>query len=368
MDISRFDADAFGKQIRSRALASLRAYERPTDDAAVVPVDADTAIATFLEELVALDPARDANALIVAVENLAFGSPTITHAILPTLQASVLLKRCGSESQKAEYLPTLLKRSSRDPVSMLLLEDGGRGPTEWCTTADRVGSQWRINGRKVAVNMTGTDLHLVAAKTSADRPVAFLIRGARPGQPDRTEPLTSSLALKASRLGTVDLIDDLVDEADRLSGVDDQPLALAKAIGFSRLLLGAVALGTADASLAYAQDWVVNRTAFGKSLSAFEGVAFDIADTDTRLNASRYLLRQVAYNIEHAESVASIDDMVARTLARAITMCAIATTDGIQLMGVHGIIHEHPQELFYRTASSLSTLDLDPTRSSFRLL
>jgi alkylation response protein AidB-like acyl-CoA dehydrogenase len=368
MDSSRFNGDAFGEKIRSRALAGLRAYERPTDNAAVVPVDADTAIATFLEELGALDPVLDATALIVAVENLAFGSPTITHAIFPTLQASVLLKRCGSERQKAQYLPTLLRRGGRDPVSMLLLEDGGRGPTEWCTVADRVGSQWRISGRKVAVNMTGTDLHLVAAKTIADRPVAFLVSGARPGKPSRNEPLTPSLALKASRLGTVVLTNDLVDEADRLSGVDDQPLALARAIGFSRLLLGAVALGTADASLAYAKNWVVNRTAFGKTLSTFEGVAFDIADTDTRLNASRYLLRQVAHNIEHAESVESIDDMVARTLARATTACAIATTDGIQLMGVHGILHEHPQELFYRTASSLSTLDLDPTRSSFRLL
>jgi alkylation response protein AidB-like acyl-CoA dehydrogenase len=370
MTQSLSDACVLGEKMRLRSLADLRPHERHADSEAAVPVDADEVVAAVLRELSTLDPVADAVTLMIAVENLAFGSPTITHAILPTIQTLVLLESCGSRSQKDKYIPTVLQSAGRNPVSMLMIESGGVGPSEWCTVARRVRSEWRVSGTKVAVNLNGTDLHLVAAKsgTSQVNPVVFLASGARPGQTRNDAPQASSLALKASRLGSIALSEAVFAEADRLSGTDDRPLALAQAIGYSRLLLGAVALGAAFASLTYAQEWVVKRTAFGKPLSAFEGVAFDIADTDTRLNASRYVLRQVAHDIHFAESVAKVDDMVARTLARVTTACAIAATDGVQLMGVHGIIHEHPQELFYRTAGSLSVLDVDPLRSSFRLI
>jgi alkylation response protein AidB-like acyl-CoA dehydrogenase len=157
-------------------------------------------------------------------------------------------------------------------------------------------------------------------------------------------------------------------EADRLRGTDSNPLESRQSVGFARLLLGAVAIGAASASMSYAQKWATTRYAFGKPLAAYEGVAFDIADHDTRLSMARLTLRKAAHDVHQAIDSESIDSIVARTLARVTSISAAACSDGVQLMGVHGIINEHPQELFYRTAGSLSALDSDPLQAGvFRL-
>ena len=145
--------------------------------------------------------AEGAAALVAAVEGMAFGAPTITHAVLPTIQASLLLDRCGTPDQKARHHPDLAKLDGRNPVSMLLVEEGGVGPGEWRTTAERVGERWHVDGGKTAVNMNGSDFHLLAARTRNGAIATFLLKGDRPGQDVRNRPAPPTLAGGAGARG-----------------------------------------------------------------------------------------------------------------------------------------------------------------------
>jgi alkylation response protein AidB-like acyl-CoA dehydrogenase len=284
--------------------------------------------------------------------------------VLPTIQAALLVQRCGSDGQRERLLPGLTA-VGENAARVLLLESNGRGTAEWGTTALRDRDNWTINGRKVAVNDNGGKLCVIVAAADGGAAQIFAVAANPPGLSLRNAEAQPTMALGASRIGTVDLNGVVLTEEDRLSSDGADTL---QAVALSRLLLGAISLGCATASLDYARDWVVNRTAFGKKLAAFEGVAFDVADVDTKLQAAQFTLRQVAYDVQSMDDAEAIDDLVARTLARVTAVCASAATDGVQLMGVHGIIHDHPQELFHRTASALSVLDADPLRAGFQIL
>jgi alkylation response protein AidB-like acyl-CoA dehydrogenase len=352
-------------ELREQALKELRPFDREADETRAVPPAARQALATLLQALRSAAAADDASALLSAVEAVAFGSPTLAHAVLPKVQAALLVSRCADDAQRARLEESLA--SVDELTAVLLTESSGRGPGEWSTTAAPHAAQWRVNGRKIAVHGGTAGPALLAAVGEDGDIRIFAIPADNAGLTYVGEADEPTLALGASRLRAVDIADLAVGESDRLGAADSHPVVARRAVALSRLLLGALAVGTAAASLSYAEDWAVKRYAFGRPLAAFEGVAFDIADHDTRLSMARLMLPKAADAVTHATDNDEIDTVVARTLARVTSICAAAATDGVQLMGVHGIIHEHPQELFHRTASSLAVLDIDPLQSGFRL-
>jgi alkylation response protein AidB-like acyl-CoA dehydrogenase len=348
------------------ASLALRAFDRPADANRAVPAAAIPILSSMLESVIqqaAEGPVAD---ILAGVEAMAFESPTLAHAALSKVQAAVLVIKLGTREQRAAALPAFTSAATLTPL--LMTESNGRGPTEWDTAATATGDEWTIHGRKLGVHGGPGKPAVIVARTPDGGIQSFLLDEGTGGAAMRVAAPAASLALGASRLSTVELSDLRVKEAARMSGADASAMEAARAVGVARLLLGAVSLGTAAAAMAYAQSWATTRHAFGKPLAAFEGVAFDIADHDTRLSMARLTLSKAAHNVGHSIDAAAIDDLVGRTLARVTSLSAAAAIDGVQLLGVHGIIHEHPQELFHRTASSLSTLDTDPLRGGFRLL
>ena len=350
--------------IRKVAVDVLRPLDWQSDANRKIAKEAAPELGQLLDRIVSLDARRDCLDIFAATQDLAYGAPGIAHAILPTVQAALIIQRCGSNEQQSRLLPLL--RGRRDNAAcVLLLESQGRGPSEWETVAKESEGTWRVNGCKVGVNDNGGMVCIVGAKTASGKIELFAMAERPPGlRPDRQSPVPT-MALGASALAVMHVDNISLPEHTRLvAGVE----SVSGAIALSRLLLGSIAIGAASASLEYAQEWVKKRTAFGKPLAAFEAVAFDIADVDTRLQAAHMSLHQAAHDVSEMTDIWAIDDRVARTLARVTTVCASAAIDGVQLMGVHGIIHEHPQEHFHRIASSLSVLDADPSRSTFQLI
>lgn len=351
--------------VRASAVETLRHFDRQADSDRDIPADATSAVREIVSGILAIDPVKDIHGLFSAVEDFAYGAPGIAHAVLPTIQGAVLVGRCGSEGQRVRFLARAAN-TGRNIALLLLTEDSGRGASEWCTHAKRAEDKWVINGQKSGVNNNGHEFAIIAAKDGTGGIGLFSIEdshlfGAEGG--NREFP---TMALGASCLSEVAIDNIVVDDHDRLarsSSVD-----AIRAVAQSRLLVGAISLGTANASLDYARQWVTKRMAFGKPLAAFEGVAFDVADSDIKLQAAHFMLHHVLDELESIDDIDAIDDKVGRALVRVKAVAAAVAIDGVQLMGVHGIIHEHPQELFHRTASSLAVLDSDPLMSGYALL
>ena len=113
----------------------------------------------------------------------------------------------------------------------------------------------------------------------------------------------------------------------------------------SRLAWCALAVGTGQAVLDYVTPYVKEREAFGEPIAHRQSVAFMVADMATELQAMRLLTYKAA-----ARAAAGRD--FSREVALARRLCADKGMriglDGVQLLGGHGFVKEHPVERWYR--------------------
>ena len=134
----------------------------------------------------------------------------------------------------------------------------------------------------------------------------------------------------------------------------DPSSELTAALLWAKLMTGAIAVGCARASLEYASQYAIEREAFGKPIGAFQGVSFKIADMATEVDAARLAVWRAAWKIDRRE--ATLAD-VAEANSLALQTAVKCGDDGVQVLGGHGYIRDHPVEKWFRDAVTLSVFD-----------
>ena len=106
--------------------------------------------------------------------------------------------------------------------------------------------------------------------------------------------------------------------------------------------------------LDYVKTYCRDRVAFGEPIVRRQSVAFMIADMALELDAMRLMVYRAAARAERGKPFRR-----EATLAR--IQCAEKAmqigTNGVQLLGGHGFIKEHPVELWYRQLRALGVLE-----------
>lgn len=124
--------------------------------------------------------------------------------------------------------------------------------------------------------------------------------------------------------------------------------------GRARLWPAAVSLGIARASLEYAVAYAKDRVVMGKPVAHHQGNAFAIAEARSNLDAARLAVRAAAERLDRGGADAGLWATLAWMDA---TEAAIELTDlGVQLLGGHGYIEDHPSEKWFREARALALL------------
>lgn len=113
-----------------------------------------------------------------------------------------------------------------------------------------------------------------------------------------------------------------------------------------RLNIGACSVGTADAALKLARDYVRERQQFGRALAEFQGVQFKLADMTTALIASRQMIRMAASKLDRKDPEATAYCAMANRFATdaGFDIC----NEALQLHGGYGYIKEYPLERMVR--------------------
>ena len=298
-----------------------------------------------------------------AVEALAYGDPGLTMAAVWSGLGITIVGAVGTDPQKQAILP----RFASDPAAgsaLALYEGHGRSPSESATTITADGSgSWTVRGTKLAVANAGSaDPLVVVGVDPADGGLrAALVSPRAPGvaisEPER------HLALDAAGLSTVSF-DTTVSADAVLGGALADANALILAVSQARLLIAAAQLGTAQRAVDYASKYANERIAFGKPISAFQGVSFMLADASIRIAAAKVDALAVASQIDAGDT-----HDLERETTNTVNFCGVvatqATRDGIQVLGGHGFITDHPVELWYRSAAALASIDFDPLCSAF---
>ena len=130
---------------------------------------------------------------------------------------------------------------------------------------------------------------------------------------------------------------------DRIIGEPGTGLKTAlKTLDHTRPTVGAQAVGVAqgalDAAIAYTKD----RKQFGKSISSFQAVQFELADMAMRLEAARLLVYTAAARAQRGEPGLGFISAAAKCFASDVAMDV--TESAVQLFGGAGYTRDFPVE------------------------
>jgi alkylation response protein AidB-like acyl-CoA dehydrogenase len=122
----------------------------------------------------------------------------------------------------------------------------------------------------------------------------------------------------------------------------------------SRLAWCALANGTAKAVLDYVIPYVKDRQAFGESIANRQAVAFGVADIAIELDGMRLCSWRAASRADQGKSFAR-EAALARSLCTRKGMKIGA--EGVQLLGGHGYVKDHPMERWYRDLRAIGIME-----------
>ena len=347
--------------MRRFAQEILRPAARAADDAASAPPEVlAQAHALGLvglavpEALGGVATARSAMTGALIVEDLSWGDMGLAAAILAPLAFIQAIVMWGSADQQARYLPTFLG-DRFTPAALALLEpqplfDPMRPRASAVRSHD---GGWELWGEKALVPLASTaEWFAVAANVLGKGARLFIVERGLRGL--TIEPETA-MGLRAAALGRVRLKGVRVAE-DALLGSDapEEGFDLGDIVDRARVAWGAMAVGSAQAVLDYVVPYTNARVAFGEPISNRQAVAFMIADIAIELEGMRLLVHRAAGRLDRGERVV-------RQAALARLQCSSKAmkigSDGVQLLGGHGFIKEHPVERWYRDLRAVGVLE-----------
>jgi alkylation response protein AidB-like acyl-CoA dehydrogenase len=299
------------------------------------------------ETLGGISTERSAMAGTLVAEALAHGDMGLAVATLAPGAVSTALSLWGSDEQQATYLPAFT--GDQAPAAALALTEPRPlfDPLAPRTTAVPEGDGFVLNGVKSMVPRgADAELFVVGADLEGE-PRLFLVESGTPGVTIEAEP---AMGLRAASLSRLVLTDVRVDDLAPLGSTEDH----AECVRLSRLAWCALSLGTAQAVLDYVVPYVNEREAFGEPISHRQSVAFMVANIGIELNG----MRLVTYR---AASRAAQGLPFAREVALARRLCTDRGmqigNDGVQLLGGHGFVKEHPVERWYRDLRAVGVVE-----------
>ncbi len=301
------------------------------------------------EELGGISTERSAMAGTLVAEALAKGDMGLAVACLAPAAVSTALSLWGTEEQQATYLSAFTDDDV--PAAALALTEPRPlfDPLEPATTAVREGDGFMLNGVKSMVPR-GADAELFVVGARLDgRPALFLVESSTEGLVIESEP---SMGLRAAALSRLVLKDARVSSIALLG--DEAAEVYTECVRLSRLAWCALSLGTAQAVLDYVIPYVNERQAFGEPVSHRQSVAFMVANIGIELQAMRLATYRAA-------SRAAQGKTFDREVALARRLCAERGmqigNDGVQLLGGHGFVKEHPVERWYRDLRAIGLME-----------
>ncbi|MEC9347560.1 MAG: acyl-CoA dehydrogenase family protein [Pseudomonadota bacterium] len=242
----------------------------------------------------------DTLATVVYAEELGrstFGGFAIT-ALVHTDMASVHIHNAGTKAQQDRWMPKVIAGEAITAVGVTE-PDAGSDVKGIRTTARLDGDHYVLNGAKMFItNGVHADVYCIAAKTDTAGPPSrsvtmFLVEKGTPG-------FTVSRALdkhgwRCSDTAELSFQDCRVPVENVLGEVGKGFYAIMRNFQNERTVIGAMAMGEAQAALELTLDYVKTRKAFGAPLWEKQAIRQRLSMLAARVQAARQLVYHAAW-------------------------------------------------------------------------
>jgi butyryl-CoA dehydrogenase/short/branched chain acyl-CoA dehydrogenase len=254
--------------------------------------------------------------------------------------------RWANEEQKRRYLPRLAK----DTVGAYALSEAGSGSDAFalaCRAVDK-GDHFLLNGRKLWItNALEANLFIVFANVKPEDGykgiTAFLIERNFPGF--MVGKKEDKLGIRASSTCELLLEDCRVPKTNVLGEIGKGYKIAIETLNEGRIGIGAQMAGIAQGSWECGAAYSKERKAFGKTLSEFQAIQFQLAETATQIEAARLMV----YN---AARLKDANQNFLKEAAMAKYFCSQVaehvTSLVVEIYGGYGYTKDYPAEKYFR--------------------
>jgi len=293
---------------------------------------------------------QSAAAGVLIAEALAHGDMGIAYAALSPGAVATAIGRWGTADQESTYLPAFTGEDTPAAALAVLEPAALFNPFELATKARRDGGDWVIDGTKsLLARAQDCELFVVAAEAEGIGPALFVIESGGDGLAIEDEP---AMGLRPAATGRL-VLDGARVPAGALMA-EGEPGAYAECVQRSRIAWCALAVGTSQAVLDYVIPYVNERTAFGEPISNRQAVAFAVSNIKIESDAMRLVTYRAASRADQGKDFGH-QAALARRLSAAKGMQI--GSDGVQLLGGHGFVKEHPVERWYRDLRAAGVME-----------
>jgi butyryl-CoA dehydrogenase len=306
----------------------------------------------------------DFTSLCVAIEEIG----RVDQSMGITLEAAVglginPLLTYGTDEQKQQWLPDLVAGTA---LAGFGLTEPGAGSDAGATRtkAELADGEWVVNGSKQFITNSGseiTSLVTVTARTGTregGKPEisTVIIPSGTPGF--TAEKSYDKLGWHASDTHPLSFEDARVPAANLLGERGRGYAQFLATLDDGRVAIAALAVGCIQACLDMSLEYAGERQTFGGPIGRKQGVAFQIADLEVMLHASRLLTYKAAAMKDAMDrgtggSTKEFKQAAAVAKLYATESAVTATRIATQVFGGYGFMEEYPVARFYRDAKVL---------------
>jgi alkylation response protein AidB-like acyl-CoA dehydrogenase len=286
---------------------------------------------------------------ILAVEEISAVDPSV--GVMVDVQNTLCINalvRWANEEQKKRYLTRL----ASDTIGSYALSEASSGSDAFAlqTRAVKRGDDYVLNGQKLWItNAKEAGLFIVFATRDPAAGykgiTAFLVEKGAPGF--SLGKKEDKLGIRASSTCALNFNDCVVPAAQVLGEPGKGYKIAIETLNEGRIGIGAQMIGLARGAWEFACKYAVERKQFGKAISEFQGIQFQIAQMATEIEAARLMVYNCARMKDAGVNFvkeAAMTKLFASQVAERVTSLAI------EIYGGYGFTKDYPVEKYWRDA------------------
>lgn len=283
----------------------------------------------------------------IIFEKLAYGDTSSAAFMTIHNMVAWMIGEFAHPDVAGEWLPDMMT-GEKLGCYCLTEPNAGSDAGSLATKAVKDGDDYLITGQKMFISGAGAnDVMVVMARTGeagAKGISAFVVPATADGIVYGKNE--KKMGWKNQPTRAIHFKDVRVPAKNILGKEGDGFKFAMKGLDGGRINIATCAVGTAQAALERALQYVQERSQFGKTLDQFQSVQFKLADMLTKTVAARQMVRLAVFHLDSGSPDATTYCAMAKRFAT--DLCFEVANEALQLHGGYGYLQEYPLERHVR--------------------